>query len=136
MKPPMTHHLLRLLPLAAIAVLLLLPDSAQAQGWERLPGEARDIAAGPEGSVWIIGENEAPHRWNESAHRWEPQQGSGRKVAVDSAGTVVRPDGFDERARRAEQGRPAVGISHIPHGLWVRADASADAVAELPSIDG
>ena len=48
----------------------------------------------------------------------------------DSKGTVVRPDGFDERAALAERGRPTVAISNISRGLWVRARESAEAVVD------
>ena len=48
----------------------------------------------------------------------------------ESRGTVVRPDGFDERARIAEHGRPILAVSQLDAGLWIRAGASADAVAE------
>lgn len=48
----------------------------------------------------------------------------------DSQGTIVRPDGFDDRARRAEEGRPVVAVSQMASGLWISADQSADAVAE------
>ena len=55
--------------------------------------------------------------------------------APSSKGTVVRPDGFHERAERAESGRPAVAVSHIDEGLWIRATESAeeviDAIADL-----
>lgn len=47
----------------------------------------------------------------------------------DSRGTIIRPDGFNERAALAEQGLPQCAISHISRGLWVRAGASANAVA-------
>lgn len=46
-------------------------------------------------------------------------------------GTIVRPDGFSERVERAERGLPAVAVSHIDTGLWVRATNSADQVVEL-----
>lgn len=48
----------------------------------------------------------------------------------DSRGTVVRPDGFLDRARRAEEGRPTVAVSHIDRGLYVRAKDTSDAVIE------
>jgi aspartate kinase len=48
----------------------------------------------------------------------------------DSRGTVVRPDGFLERAARAERGRPTVAVSHIDCGIHVRATESADEVIE------
>lgn len=49
----------------------------------------------------------------------------------DSRGTIVRPDGFDEDAARAESGLPAVAVSHITRGLWVIAQESADAAIAL-----
>lgn len=50
----------------------------------------------------------------------------------ESTGTVIRPDGFDERATRAELGMPEVGVSHMVDGLFISAtDTSTDACAEL-----
>ncbi len=49
----------------------------------------------------------------------------------ESVGTVIRPDGFEERAARAEIGLGAVAISHMERGLWVRARQSAARVADL-----
>lgn len=55
---------------------------------------------------------------------------------ASSIGTVVRPDGFTERAEEAERGRPVVAVSHIGRGLWIRAGRSVDevldVVADLP----
>ncbi len=39
---------------------------------------------------------------------------------VDSAGTVIRPDGFEERAARAEAGVPFVAVSHMSKGLFIQ----------------
>ncbi len=47
---------------------------------------------------------------------------------AESRGTVVRPDGFDERAADAERGRPIVAVSNINAGLWIQATTSTDAV--------
>lgn len=53
-----------------------------------------------------------------------------------SQGTVIRPDGFEERARRAEEGRPAVAASHLSRGIFVCAEQSADAVMRrLEAVD-
>lgn len=49
----------------------------------------------------------------------------------DSQGTVVRPDGFLDRARRAESNIPRVAVAHIDEGLFVRARSSADTVVEM-----
>ena len=48
-----------------------------------------------------------------------------------SRGTVIRPDGFEQRAALAERGRPAVAVSHIERGLWIMAEQSADAAFSL-----
>lgn len=41
----------------------------------------------------------------------------------DSQGTiVVRPDGFDERTKRAEAGIPTVAVSHMNDGLLIKGD--------------
>ncbi len=45
----------------------------------------------------------------------------------DSAGTVIRPDGFSDRAARAEAGVPFVAVSHMARGLFVEAPTSAAA---------
>ncbi|RAL22793.1 aspartate kinase [Lujinxingia litoralis] len=45
-------------------------------------------------------------------------------------GTVVRVDLPQDELKRLEDGRPAVAVSHIRSGLWLRAQASADRVAE------
>lgn len=50
----------------------------------------------------------------------------------DSKGTVVRPDGFEDRASRAEAGIPQVAVSHMHGGLFIQSRGqSADTVAEL-----
>jgi aspartate kinase len=51
--------------------------------------------------------------------------------APSTQGTIVRPDGFRERARRAERGQPVVAVTHVDAGLWIEASASADAAIDL-----
>lgn len=48
-----------------------------------------------------------------------------------SVGTIVRPDGADERARRLESGLPAVAVSQCTRVLWASAQGSADALMAL-----
>ncbi len=50
---------------------------------------------------------------------------------ASTSGTIVRPDGFHERVERVERGQPAVAVSHIDHGVWIRARGSSDAVIDL-----
>lgn len=60
-------------------------------GWNNLPGWARDIAIGTDGSVWIVGTNTTNGgyglwRW-ESGGYWDmPYGGGGVHIAVDSSG--------------------------------------------------
>ena len=45
----------------------------------------------------------------------------------DSSGTVIRPDGFSDRAARAEAGVPFVAVSHMATGLFVEASTAVAA---------
>lgn len=45
----------------------------------------------------------------------------------DSAGTVIRPDGFAERAARAEAGVPFIAVSHMAKGLFLQASNAQSA---------
>jgi aspartate kinase len=50
---------------------------------------------------------------------------------AETSGTVIRPDGFHDRAERAERGLPAVAVSHIDDGVWVTATDCSDEVMEI-----
>jgi len=50
--------------------------------------------------------------------------------APHAAGTIVRVGDFEAQRARAERGQPAVAVTHLEQGLWVRAAASADRVIE------
>lgn len=61
--------------------------------WSKVPGQARDIAIGAGGSVWIVGESQYPGadpgngslaRWTGSA--WHTEPGWGTRIAVDASG--------------------------------------------------
>ncbi|HEY5741382.1 MAG TPA: tectonin domain-containing protein, partial [Terrimicrobiaceae bacterium] len=59
--------------------------------WERLPGHAKDIGVGADGTVWIIGTNPfstegdfGPHRWAEND--WLGVEGGGVQISVDKSG--------------------------------------------------
>lgn len=74
--------------------------------WTALPGSAKDIAAGADGSVWILLTNGALAHWNAHKHDWQgmavaPPAGA-RRIAiapdgqpwlVDATGAVLRLDG-------------------------------------------
>jgi hypothetical protein len=57
-----------------------------------LPGAARDIGVGADGSVYVVGSgagNSQVYRWVPSANNWAPESGvSGFSVAAGPAGTV------------------------------------------------
>jgi hypothetical protein len=59
----------------------------QGGNWREMPGQAIDIGAGADGSVWIIGDNESIYQWNESAFDWQQVSGSGRRIDVAADGT-------------------------------------------------
>ena len=76
---------------AAAAVLPVTPAAAQlGRSWFLLPGSARDVSAGADGSIFVIGvdrQNAAGfgvHRWNGSA--FEASPGAGMRIAVDPQG--------------------------------------------------
>ena len=73
-----------------VAALLLLWGGSALAGWELLPGEARDIGVGADGSVWVIGDDEAKggfgiYRWNGRA--WERDSGAAVAISVGPKGT-------------------------------------------------
>lgn len=51
--------------------------------------------------------------------------------APHAGGTIVRVGDFEAQRARAERGQPAVAVTHLEQGLWVRAAACADRVIEL-----
>lgn len=54
----------------------------------------------------------------------------------ESKGTVIRRDGFDNDAERAERGVPAVAVSHIGRGLFISGDipGAAEHLQDLPVV--
>jgi hypothetical protein len=59
--------------------------------WQRMPGAAKDIGIGTNGSVAVIGTNSTSggygvYEWNSSTNSWKTLFGAGTNVAVDSAG--------------------------------------------------
>ena len=49
-----------------------------------MPGKAIDIAVGTNGSVWVLGADGTPHRWDGS--KWIAISGKGTRIAVDPQG--------------------------------------------------
>ena len=77
-----------------LAILFLLAEASYAQSgktWDQLPGFAKDIGVGGDGSVWIIGTNPGGtehdfgiHKWTGS--NWQGIEGGGVEISVDSSG--------------------------------------------------
>jgi len=59
------------------------------QNWQELPGRAQDIGAGADGTIWIIGANNSPYKWNEGGYAWEQVSGTATRIAGLSDGTAV-----------------------------------------------
>ncbi len=101
----LSNPLLRLSALVLLTSALLIPDvSAQqavlGENWQQLPGRAKDIGGGADGSVWIIGENESIYRWNEDGYAWERASGTAVRIAVLADGTPVVVNKKDEIYKR------------------------------------
>ena len=98
-------HTARLPAIAILAFAIGLADAhAQeailGENWQQLPGRAKDIGAGADGSVWIIGENESIYRWNEDAYAWERASGTAERIAVLADGTPVVVNSKNEVYKR------------------------------------
>lgn len=77
--------------------------------WQKLAGKGMDIAAGPEGSVWLIGwpgtpldfptANAAIYRWNGTT--WAEVGGGARRISVDPTGAAWIVTGAGDVFRRS-----------------------------------
>lgn len=88
------HFILGLLFVASLSV------HAQPKFWQKVPGKATDIAVGPEGSVWVIGNDSQKggssiYKFEPATRTWSRVAGSGYRISVDSEGNawVVNVDG-------------------------------------------
>ena len=59
--------------------------------WSLLPGLARDIGVGANGSVWILGTNQLGsdfgiYKWNDAISNWDQADGAGTRIAVGPDG--------------------------------------------------
>ena len=77
-----------------IAFVLFLRGAGFAQtgqAWRQVPGSAKDIGVGADGSVWIIGTNPSGTKDNFGVHRWTGKdwfgvEGGGVQISVDKSG--------------------------------------------------
>ena len=84
-----------------LAILFLLAEASYAQStWDQLPGFAKDIGVGGDGSVWIIGTNPGGtehdfgiHKWTGS--NWQGIEGGAVRIDVDQSGNpwIVNSNG-------------------------------------------
>lgn len=73
---------------SAVLALMLNLNTAQAQVWENIPGQARAIAAGGDSTdvVWSIGQSRNIFRWNEDSFTWQNMAGNADRIAVQDDG--------------------------------------------------
>jgi hypothetical protein len=77
-----------------IALVLLVPGASFAQSgetWHQLPGSAKDIGVGADGTVWIIGTDPSgtaddfgAHKW--TGKEWRGVEGGGVQISADKTG--------------------------------------------------
>ena len=89
--------------MSVLAVLFLLAEASYAQSdktWDQLPGSAKDIGVGGDGSVWIIGTNPGGTKHNFGIHKWTGSnwqgiEGGGIRIDVDQSGNpwIVNSNG-------------------------------------------
>ena len=75
--------------LVCVLLILLWVQSAEGSSWQTMPGRARDIGIGGDGSVWVIGSNPARggygiYRWTGSY--WRQIDGAALRISVDPSG--------------------------------------------------
>jgi hypothetical protein len=93
-----------------VAVLFLLPLAVYAEAgktWNQLPGFAKDIGVGADGSVWIIGTNPVGPGHNFGIHKWTGNNwvgvdGGGVRIAVDQSGNPWIVNADNEIFRRVD----------------------------------
>ncbi len=108
-------------------VLVLIGGAAAEGGWLPLPGLAKDIGVGADGSAWVIGTNATGggygiYQWNGS--NWNSISGGAVRIDVGPDGTVWVVNSYGKIYRRA----PGSGFQQLPgraRDIGVGADGSA-----------
>jgi len=54
--------------------------------WQRMPGKAKDIGIGADGSVWSVGTDSAISKWDQVNRVWNKVPGHAQRIAVDPKG--------------------------------------------------
>ncbi len=88
--------------LILVVFLLFSFNCIFGQNWQTLPGQAKDIAMGGDGSIWVVGaskddkDKDGPvFKFNEGDWKWEKFKGSGSRISVGPKGTpwIVNSNG-------------------------------------------
>ena len=76
----------RLLLVICLVILLAgwaAPQALFATDWEKMPGQALDVGAGADGSLFIVGTDQIGYRWNADRKAWETLGQGKNIVAID-----------------------------------------------------
>jgi Tectonin domain len=122
-----------------IALVLLVPGASFAQSgetWHQLPGSAKDIGVGADGTVWIIGTDPSGTADNFGAHKWTGKdwrrvEGGGVRIDVDPSGNPWMVNAKGEIFRRVKD-----TWEHLPgsaRDIGVGADGSVWIIGTNPS---
>jgi hypothetical protein len=73
-----------------VITAFMLASLASAAEWIKMPGSGRDVVAGADGSVWVIGTNAVYgghdiYKWN-GTNNWGVVDGGATRIAIDSLG--------------------------------------------------
>jgi hypothetical protein len=76
--------------LVCVLLILLCAQIAESSSWQIMPGRARDIGIGANGSVWVIGSTQTEggygiYRW--TGTNWSQVDGAAVVIDVDDGGT-------------------------------------------------
>ena len=69
------QYFIRMMGVLVLMLLILLPGHVFGSSWEQLPGTAKDIGIGANGSVWIVGTN--PVIGGYGIYRWDGENWGG-----------------------------------------------------------
>jgi hypothetical protein len=121
------------------AIVLLVPGASFAQSgnaWRQLPGLAKDIGVGADGSVWIVGTNPSGTKGDFGAHRWTGKdwqgvEGGGVRIDVDPRGNPWMVNAKGEIFRRVKDTWKRV--PGLAKDIGVGADGSVWIIGTNPS---
>ncbi len=114
--------------------------------WDQKPGAARDIGAGDDGTIWVIGTDRRNggygiHRLKESGNGWERISGAAVRIDVDSVGNawVVNDQGviyhYNGTSWDKLSGPQATDIGVSASGsIWI-VDSNGSPWSYYPQID-